>query len=218
MARLDLIFVTTAHKSRAWRIPVLRAIPAAAVALTITFSPDHSTSLGFLATGVWAILTAIVVANGAVRALLPRQLFVALAALLVVGGTAALVLFIQPIAVLLFLVSTLLGFTGALELVGGVVLRRFSQARDWIFVGAIGAATAIGVLLIPADYSVQVGAPDSGLPPLTASVMVVGLFGAYCAIVAVYLVIAGLSQKWSPDAASAVPDGAATAKATTEKK
>ena len=120
-------------------------------------------------------------------------------ALLAAGGVAALVFFTQPVAVLLFLVGTLLGVTGALELVGGIVLRRSAEARDRIFVGGVTALTAIAVLLIPADYNQVISIPDKVVPPLTASVIVVGLFGAYCAIVAVYLVIAGLSAKWAPD-------------------
>ncbi len=188
--------------SRPWGVLILRAIPSAIVALVITFSADHSTTLGFVAVGAWALVTAIVLAFGAMRGQLSRSTFVAHAALLAAGGVAALVLFAQPVAVLLFLVSTLLGVTGLLELVGGIVLRRASEAHDRIFVGGVTVATAIAVLLIPADYNQVISIPDKVVPPLTASVIVVGLFGAYCAIVAVYLVIAGLSSKWAPDPAS----------------
>lgn len=188
--------------SRPWGVLILRAIPSAIVALVITFSADHSTTLGFVAVGAWALVTAIVLAFGAMRGQLSRSTFVAHAALLAAGGVAALVLFAQPVAVLLFLVSTLLGVTGLLELVGGIVLRRASETHDRIFVGGVTVATAIAVLLIPADYNQVISIPDKVVPPLTASVIVVGLFGAYCAIVAVYLVIAGLSSKWAPDPAS----------------
>ena len=186
--------------ARPWSIPLFRAIPAALVALVITFAADHSANLGFVAVGAWAIVTAIVLANGAVRGHLPRRAFIAHAALLVAGGTAALLLFGQPVAVLLFLLSTLLGVTGVLELVNGIVLRRFAEARDWIFVGAVTAVTAVGVLFIPADYNQVFTIPEKDFPPLTASVIAVGLFGAYCAVIAVYLVIAGLSSKWATDA------------------
>lgn len=189
--------------SRPWGVSILRAVPSAVIALVITFSADHSTTLGFVGVGAWALATAIVLANGAMRRLLPRSAFVAHAALLAAGGVAALVFFTQPVAVLLFLVGTLLGVTGALELVGGIVLRRSAEARDRIFVGGVTALTAIAVLLIPADYNQVISIPDKVVPPLTASVIVVGLFGAYCAIVAVYLVIAGLSAKWAPDETAA---------------
>lgn len=189
--------------SRPWGVSILRAVPSAVVALVITFSADHSTTLGFVGVGAWALATAIVLAYGAMRGLLPRSVFVAHAALLAAGGVAALFFSTQPVAVLLFLVGTLLGVTGALELVGGIVLRRSAEARDRIFVGGVTALTAIAVLLIPADYNQVISIPDKVVPPLTASVIVVGLFGAYCAIVAVYLVIAGLSAKWAPDETAA---------------
>jgi len=189
--------------SRPWGVSILRAVPSAVVALVITFSADHSTTLGFVGVGAWALATAIVLAYGAMRGLLPRSVFVAHAALLAAGGVAALVFSTQPVAVLLFLVGTLLGVTGALELVGGIVLRRSAEARDRILIGGVTALTAIAVLLIPADYNQVISIPDKVVPPLTASVIVVGLFGAYCAIVAVYLVIAGLSAKWAPDETAA---------------
>ena len=189
--------------SRPWGVSILRAGPSAVLALVITFSADHSTTLGFVGVGAWALATAIVLAYGAMRRLLPRSVFVAHAALLAAGGVAALVFSTQPVAVLLFLVGTLLGVTGALELVGGIVLRRSAEARDRIFVGGVTALTAIAVLLIPADYNQVISIPDKVVPPLTASVIVVGLFGAYCAILAVYLVIAGLSAKWAPDETAA---------------
>lgn len=192
--------------SRPWGVSILRAVPSAVVALVITFSADHSTALGFVGVGTWALATAIVLASGAMRRLLPRSAFVAHAALLAAGGVAALVFSTQPVAVLLFLVGTLLGVTGALELVGGIVLRRSAEARDRIFVGGVTALTAIAVLLIPADYNQVISIPDKVVPPLTASVIVVGLFGAYCAIVAVYLVIAGLSAKWAPDETAATTE------------
>ena len=185
-----------------WGVFILRAVPSAIVALVITFSADHSTTLGFVGLGAWALATAIVLAYGAMRGQLSRSTFVAHAALLATGGVVALMFFTQPVAVLLFLVSTLLGVTGVLELVGGIVFRRSVEARDRIFVGGATAVTAIAVLLIPADYNQVISIPGKVVPPLTASVIVVGLFGAYCAIITVYLVIAGLSAKWAPDPAS----------------
>ena len=56
---------------------------------------------------------------------------------------------------------------------------------------------AIAVLFIPVDYSQAITIPDKVVPNLTASTILVGALGAYAAIVAVYLVIAGLSLKWA---------------------
>ena len=60
------------------------------------------------------------------------------------------------------------------------------------------------MLLVPADFVDVISIPGKDVPPLTASVMVVGLLGAYAAIAAVYLVIAGLSLKWAPQASTTV--------------
>jgi hypothetical protein len=53
------------------------------------------------------------------------------------------------------------------------------------------------VLLVPADFTQVFTGPDDVERELTASVIVVGLIGAYWAIVGLFLVIAGLSLKWA---------------------
>jgi hypothetical protein len=68
---------------------------------------------------------------------------------------------------------------------------------------------AIGALLVPADYRqvITLPDPDKVVPDLTASTIVVGLLGAYWAIVAVYLAIAGLSLRWSKQTTESVDRG-----------
>lgn len=178
--------------------PVLRALPAAVVALAITFIADHSVLLGFLALGSFAVATGVVIGIGSVRGAYPRSLFLPQGVLLVVGGIVAFATSGAGLPFLLFLTSALIGVTGIFELVSGLRARgRVAAARDWVFVGAASALFAIAALLIPTDYVQAVGAPGDGFPPLTASVILVGSLGAYAAIVAVYLVIAGLSLKWA---------------------
>lgn len=197
MARLDWIFVTTAP-DRAWLFPVIRAIPAAVVALAITFSADHSVFLGYLMLGGFAIVSGIII--GVLR---PNPLFIAQGAILAIGGVVAFASTQAGLAVLLFLTTALFGVTGIIELVAGLRARgRAPGARDWVFVGGITALFAVVVLLIPADFSQAISIPDKVVPPLTASVILVGALGAYAAIVAVYLVIAGLSLKWAPRAST----------------
>jgi hypothetical protein len=53
------------------------------------------------------------------------------------------------------------------------------------------------VLLVPAGLEQQFTGPDHVERVLTASVFVVGLLGAYSAILGVYLVIGGLSLRWA---------------------
>ena len=198
--------MTTAPQ-RTWLFPVLRAVPAAVVALGITFSADHSATLGFLSLGAFAIATGVVVATGALRGAYPRGPFLLQGSLLVIGGIFALVSAREEVPALISVTSVIIGAGGIIELVVGLRARgRLAGARDWIFVGAASALFAVAVLLIPADFSQTVGAPGDGFPPLTASVILVGALGAYAAIVAVYLVIAGLSLKWASPASTTVSE------------
>lgn len=184
---------------------MLRAVPAAVVALVITFSADHSAFLGLLALGSFAVVTGAVLIVGALRGSYPRTLFLLQGALLIAGGIAALALNGAGLVALLVLTSNLLGVTGIVELVAGLRARGTNPAaRDYIFVGGFSTLAAIAVLLVPADFVDVITIPGKDVPPLTASIMVVGLFGAYAAIVAVYLVIAGLSLKWAPQASTTV--------------
>jgi len=190
---------------RSWSLTVLRAVPAAAVALVITFSADHSSFLGLLALGGFALATGALLVGGALRGGYPRTPFLLQGALLGAGGIAALALQSAGLVVLLVLTGVLLGVTGIIELVAGLRARgQLVNARDFIFVGGFSAIFASAVLLVPADFVDVITIPGKDVPPLTASVIVVGLLGAYAAIVAVYLVIAGLSLKWAPQASTSV--------------
>ena len=184
---------------------MLRALPAAVVALVITFSADHSAYLGLIALGAFAVFTGAILIGGAVRGAYPRAPFGAQGALLIVGGAVALVFNDAGLPFLLVLTSIVLGVTGVIELVTGIRARgTLAGARDFIFVGGVSILAAVAVLLVPADFVDVITIPGKEVPPLTASIMVVGLLGAYAAIVAVYLVIAGLSLKWAPQASTAV--------------
>ena len=200
--------MTTSTTDRSWTFTILRALPAAAVALVITFMSDHSALLGYLALAVFAVVTGVVIGVAALRGIYPRTSFLAQGALLAIGGVLALAFSQAGLPFLLFLVSALFGVTGIIELVAGLRARgRAAAARDWVFVGALSALFAIAVLLIPVDFVQTITIPDKVVPPLTASVILVGLLGAYAAIVAVYLVIAGLSLKWAPRTSTAVSEG-----------
>jgi len=186
---------------------VLRALPAAAIALVITFSADHSAYLGLIALGSFAVFSGVIIVAGAVRGAYPRASFGVQGALLIAGGVIALVFNDAGLPFLLVLTSVMLGATGIIELVAGLRARRANPAaRDWIFIGGFSTLFAGAVLLVPVDFVDVITIPDKVVPPLTASVMLVGLLGAYAAIVAVYLVIAGLSLKWAPQASAAVTE------------
>jgi uncharacterized membrane protein HdeD (DUF308 family) len=189
------------HASRYWPWVLLRAIPAIALAIVITFSQDHSTRLGFVTFGIFAALSGIAVLAGAVRGLdagVVRWTFAAQGAIGVLAGVTALLSSGGGTGFLIFVVSAWAALTGFLELYSGLrSRRRLDSARDWLFAGGLTVLLAVAVLLVPADYAQLFTGPDRVERSLTASIVLVGLLGAYDALLGVYLVIAGLSLKWA---------------------
>ncbi|PPF60615.1 hypothetical protein C5E11_16260 [Clavibacter michiganensis] len=179
--------MTTQHatleaQSPYWGVPIARAIPAIVVALVVTFTPNHSSVVGLLVFGAFAlasglltgILTLRTVPAGTSRTLLLTQAGTSL-----VAGILALALQGFGLGFLLYLVSVWAAITAILELVTGLRSRGEAPAKDWIAMGGLTGVLALVFLLLP-------------LTDLVA----VGLFGAYGAVLGIYLVIAGLSLRW----------------------
>ena len=192
-----------------WPVAVIRAIPLAGLALWITFSADHSATFGLISFGVFGVVAGVM--TGAVawfrlsrsRA---RAFFVAQGAVTVAAGILALVFHTAGIQYFFLLVTAFAAVTGFLELYSGLRVRhRFVASTDWIAVGTFTAFAAIVFLLIPPSFSQTFTGPDHVRRVLDAAVIAVGILGAYAAIVAVYLVVAGLSAKWGTQAADAAP-------------
>ena len=201
---------------RYWLVFIVRALVAAVVALAITFSADHSALLGFRLFGAFGVVAGLVAIVSSWRVLehgIARSFLLAQGIVSVVLGAIALVTSGGSVAYLLFLFGAWAVFTGVLELYVGIRSRRrrVIQSRDWIFAGGITLLFAVGILLIPASYADHFTGPDGVARVLTASVIADGLFGAYTAILAVYLVIAGLSLKWGTGRTADAPSGAAPA-------
>jgi len=201
------------QRARYWPVPVLRAVPAAVIAMVITFSPNHSAGFGLVLFGVFALVDGAVLAWGsAVR--LPgddrsRRSGLVQAALSIVAGIAALACTGLGLPAFISLVVAFALLTGALELSQGVRARRRSPfARDWTTIGGLTLLLAIAFLLTPPDYSQQLGGVEKVTGTLDAPIVLVGLLGAYLAIAAVFHLIAGLSHKWGTAAPAATPDGA----------
>ena len=192
-------------RSRYWLVPVARAAVAAVAAVAITFNGNHSPWLGLSVFGGFAVLTALVeILLGSPRLAadrVARGAFLAQAAVTLVAGVVALAL--APTAGLpafygIVIVWALL--TGAVELYSGFRLRgRSPLARDWMTIGGLTVLLAVAFLLVPPGLDQQFTGPDGVDRSLTASVVTVGIFGAYAAIVAVLLVIGGFSLKWGAD-------------------
>ena len=193
-------------RTQYWPAQLLRAIPALAVGLVITFSADHTALFGLIVLGVFALVTGVLIGWGALR-LDERHLRATSLVLAVVAalcGVAALVFSTTGPGTLFLLVIIFGAATGFLELYLGLRGRgRHDAARDWLTVGVLTALLAIAVLLVPADYSLPRAADDKGAAVsgvLTSQIIVVGILGAYAILVGVYLAIGGLSARWSAHA------------------
>ncbi|MGO4690450.1 DUF308 domain-containing protein [Glaciibacter sp. 2TAF33] len=171
--------------SRYWSVPILRAVLALIPAVVITFTPDHSAEFGLLAFGTFAVLSGLAVGVLGWRTITDgvfRTLFLLQGIVGVVLGAVALGFHSGGLGLFLYLVSVWGAITGFLELYSGIRLRarNAAAARDWLVVGGATAVLALAFLLLPPH-----------------AVVSVGLFGAYLVMLGVFLVIAGLSLKWS---------------------
>ncbi len=193
-----------------WYAPLVRAILAIVVAGVVTFSADHSPTLGLTLFGAFAATSGLSIAGFALRspASFPRTLLLAQGITAAVAGIIALAMTSAGLPFLILIVAAFAVTTGFLELTLGARSRRTSPlARDWIFAGGLTVLLALVVLLVPPGFVQSFIGPDGVERALTASVIVVGTLGAYWAILGIYLVIAALSLKWAPDA-TATPNEA----------
>ncbi|GAA1211495.1 hypothetical protein [Rhodoglobus aureus] len=198
--------MTSAHAeplpaSTAWYVPLARAIPAVALAIAITFSADHSARLGLVTLASFTLVAGTVILTSSLLSPhrgIVRTLSIAQGAVTLATAIAAFVATSGGQAYFVFLLTAFAAITGFIELYLGLRSRgRDASSRDWVFVGSLTALLALIVLLVPPAFSQPYTGPDGVDRELTASIVVVGLLGAYWAILGVYLVIAALSLKWS---------------------
>jgi uncharacterized membrane protein HdeD (DUF308 family) len=184
-----------------WYPPLGRAIPALALAVVITFSADHSARLGLTTFGAFAVVSGLATAAllWRSRSTTAGRVQLVQSGLSVVAGVAALALTGGGLPYLVFLLTFWAAVTGVLEFWLGLRRRRVDRAaRDWMFAGGLTAVFAVAVLLVPPELSQPVTGAGGFESTLTASIVVVGLLGAYAAILGVFLVIGALSLKWAP--------------------
>jgi uncharacterized membrane protein HdeD (DUF308 family) len=161
-------------------VTAARAGAAAVLAVVVTLLPDHTPTFGLLVFGVFQLVQGAVVGVGlraAARSRPGRLILLARAVLGVLLGTAALALPYAGLGTLVLLVTAGSLVLGALEVVSG--LRREDAgpwSRDAIAVGGLTALLGLLLSLLPPD-----------------GVLVVGMLGAWGAVVAVYLGIAAVS-------------------------
>jgi uncharacterized membrane protein HdeD (DUF308 family) len=180
----------TLPRSPYWGVPVARAIPLIVTALLITFSPNHSSQVGLLAYGILAVVSGALLAVLSWRTLTERSLrvtFLIQGISGVVFGGLALAVNGGGLGFLLFCATMNSAIGGFLELYAGLRHTKHPASRDWAVVGALTVVFALVLIFFPTD-----------------PVFVVGMLGAYSAIVGLLLVIGGLSLRWGVQAPASV--------------
>jgi len=195
-------------------IQLLRALFAAAAALMITFSPDHSAAVGFAVFGGFVAASGFIFVLGAWLAVPSGSRW----PLIMLGAIDLLTAIVSGVptwrtdSVFFVVVIIWAAATGLVELIGGLRVRRTDPtAKDAITVGALGLVLAVALLVIPSGYSLQYSVDGAEALTLTGIILAVGMVGGYAAIVAVFLAIAG----FSPNRPSAT-DGVTTEDADTD--
>lgn len=179
-------------------VQLLRALFAAASALMITFSSDHSAAVGFSVFGGFAAASGIVLLLGAwvVASTGTRWPFILLAVLDLAAAIASGIPTWRTDAAFFIVVIIWAAASGLVELIAGLRGRRTEPtAKDAVLVGALGLLLAVVLLLIPADFALQYSVDGAGALTLSGIILAVGMFGGYAAIVAVFLAIAGFSPR-----------------------
>ncbi|GAA1539401.1 uncharacterized membrane protein HdeD (DUF308 family) [Microbacterium ginsengiterrae] len=179
-------------------VQLLRALFAAAAALMITFSPDHSAAIGFSVFGGFTAASGFILIVGAwvVASAGTRWPYILLATLDLAAAIVSGIPTWRTDAAFFIVVIVWAAVSGLVELIAGLRARRTDPAgKDAIVVGAFGLLLAVILLLIPFDFTLQYSVDGPGALTLSGIILAVGMFGGYAAIVAVFLAIAGLSPR-----------------------
>ncbi|HWI31598.1 MAG TPA: acyl-CoA synthetase [Microbacterium sp.] len=207
-------------------VQLARAAFAAIAALMITFSPDHSAIVGLSVFSGFAIATGLIWGAAAwlVYPAGRRWLSVLMGALCIVAGMIGGLTTLRSTTLFFSVVIAWALLSGLAEGIAGWRALRHAQRadaaersaarseeRDGFTVGVITAVLGLGLLIVPGQYVLDYYIPDADQTfTLTGITIAVGVFGAYAAIVAVYLGIAGFSPKREP---SITTDAASTPRA-----
>jgi len=177
--------------------------------MIITFVNNHSAVIGLTVFGATTVVGGVVLAAASYRWLddaASRNLAVLQGVVGVVFGAVALISHARGLPVLVAVVTGWALLSGVLEVVTGLRRRRRSSlARDWVVLGGLTLVLAVAYLIVPIDYAKQLGGIEKIHGTLTSSTILVGLVGAYGALVGVFLVIQGLSLKWQTGTPQALP-------------
>ena len=182
-------------------LQLARALFAALAAVMVTFSPDHSAAVGLAIFSGFSIATGLVFVLAAWLAFPAgrRAVPILLGALDLAAGMVEGVTPWRSTALFFALVITWAAVTGLVELLAGIRARRAAlgaeSPRDAMTIGVLTLVLAAGTAVVPAGYALNYSVEGAGTFTLTGTVIAVGIFGGYAAIVAVFLGIAGFSPR-----------------------
>jgi uncharacterized membrane protein HdeD (DUF308 family) len=186
-------------------LQLARAAFAAIAAVMVTFSPDHSATVGL------SIFSGFAIATGLVHAVAAWIVFpagrrwpsIALAVIAVVAGFVASVGPWRSTGTFFAVVISWALVAGVVE--AFVAYRGRTDAasrqisRDGLTVGILTIVLGLALLFVPSEYALDYYIEDAGRWfTLTGITIAVGVFGGYAAIVAVFLGIAGFSPRKTP--------------------
>lgn len=201
-------------------IQLLRALFAAASALMITFSSDHSAAVGFAVFGGFVAASGFLLIVGAwiVASAGSRWPYILLAVIDLLAAMASSVPTWRTDGAFFVVVIVWAAASGLVELIAGLRGRRSDPtSKDAITIGALGLLLAVVLLFIPSDYSLQYSVDGAGALTLSGIILAVGMFGGYAAIVAVFLAIAGFSPNRPSSSVGAVATGVGMDSASTSE-
>lgn len=178
-------------------VQLCRAALAAVAAGMITFSSDHSASVGLSVFGGFAVATGLVLGLAAVIVYPKGERWpsVLLAVLGILAGMFTSITAWQSDVQFFAIVIAWAALTGIVEVSAGIRRRGGEGARDALTVGILGLVLAVALLVVPVGFAQQYTVEDAGTFTLTGIILGVGMFGGYAAIVAVFLAIAGLTPR-----------------------
>ncbi|GAA5035858.1 acyl-CoA synthetase [Microbacterium fluvii] len=175
-------------------VQLVRALFAALAAVMITFSTDHSAAVGLAVFSGFAIATALVhlVSVWLVFPADHRWPSVVLGILCLLAGMAGGIPALRNDTLFFVLVIVWALATGLVETIVG--WRARAESRDTFVVGVITLALGVAMLFVSPQFSLAYAVEGHDFT-LTGTTIGVGVFGAYAAIIAVYLGIAGFSPR-----------------------
>ena len=201
-------------------VQLARAAFAAIAAIMVTFSPDHSAVIGLSIFSGFALATGLVLiaAGWFVYTVDTRWPSVGLGTLSVIAGMAAGIAQLRNDTMFFVIVIIWALLTGLVETITGARALRAArglpktdaartESRDGVTVGILTIVLGLGLLLVPTTYALKYTIADADATfTLTGIIIGVGIFGAYAAIIAVYLAIAGLSPRKPAPVLTEAPD------------